>query len=296
VQRRKLAGPLIYWCCERESIRKKRVAGAPYPWTEDPILRQYRFTNLRRRDDRVSQWIIKHVLERGLDHELDVFLKWSALARWVNWPPTLEKAQRMNCISRTDIDLIAIGQLIDALVAQDEKAWTGAYMIRPAKPPYSPMRKGMFIATIVVGKEFVGVIDRVKLGLSANSVQATCELLQEANFWGPFMAGQVVADWTYTPLLASAADLNTWAPQGPGSRRGFNRLLGRPLKQHISPEEWSEQLQLWRAEIIQELGAEYTTLTAMDVQNALCETDKYLRVRYGEGRPRAVYDTAEGLF
>jgi hypothetical protein len=102
------------------------------------------------------------------------------------------------------------------------------------------------------------------------------------------MAGQVVADLTYTPLLRGAYDLLTWAPQGPGSRRGFNRLLGRPLKAKIPEAEWSERLQGWREQVAEatELG---DSLNLMDLQNCLCETDKYLRVKNGEGRPRSRY-------
>jgi hypothetical protein len=107
--------------------------------------------------------------------------------------------------------------------------------------------------------------------------------------WGTFMAGQVTADWSYTSLLSWAPDLLTWAPQGPGSRRGFNRLLGRLLSQRIAEDEWLDQLQRWRSALIAVLGPEYESLTLMDVQNSLCETDKYLRVKYGEGRPRSTY-------
>jgi hypothetical protein len=30
----------VYWITEREAIRKRREAGEPAPWTEDPILRK----------------------------------------------------------------------------------------------------------------------------------------------------------------------------------------------------------------------------------------------------------------
>ncbi len=245
----------------------------------------------------MSQWIIKNILSRQGEYELDIFLQWSALCRWINWPPTLALIYQNGLVSRDKIDLLSIGQLVDNVAATDEKAWTGAYMVRPAKPPYAPMGKGVFVSTVIVGKEFLGVMNnQVKLALSANSIKATCEALQQGNFWGPFMAGQVTADWSYTPLLASAGDLNTWAPQGPGSRRGFNRIMRRPLKQVIQEEEWVQKLGEWRAEIIAELGEGYNDITAMDVQNALCETDKYIRVDTGEGRPRATFQTAEGLF
>jgi hypothetical protein len=103
------------------------------------------------------------------------------------------------------------------------------------------------------------------------------------------MAGQVVDDWTWTPLLSQPSDEYTWAPQGPGSLRGFNRLKGLPLNTRHKSKEWCEQLQEWRQCVINKLGAEYEDLNLMSLQNCLCETDKFLRAKNGEGRPRSYY-------
>jgi hypothetical protein len=40
---------------ERERIRLRKEAGEPFPWTEDPILRAFKFTNVRRIHDRTTQ-------------------------------------------------------------------------------------------------------------------------------------------------------------------------------------------------------------------------------------------------
>ena len=58
----------LYWIKERESIRKKKEAGNPKPWTDDPILQNYRFCNVRRMDDTVSQWLLKNWYEPYFDH------------------------------------------------------------------------------------------------------------------------------------------------------------------------------------------------------------------------------------
>jgi 5-hmdU DNA kinase, helical domain len=50
-------GRLVYWVLERERIRIAKKAGAPKPWTLDPILQANRFCNIRREDDPVTQWI-----------------------------------------------------------------------------------------------------------------------------------------------------------------------------------------------------------------------------------------------
>lgn len=51
--------------CERREIELKRINGDPAPWTDDAILQKYRFTNVSRVSDRVSQYLIVNVIETG---------------------------------------------------------------------------------------------------------------------------------------------------------------------------------------------------------------------------------------
>jgi 5-hmdU DNA kinase, helical domain len=294
VERRKFQSPLIYWAIERERIRKNKESMLPPPWTEDPILQKYRFCNVRRQDDRVSQWLIGNVLNFAADFDDHmVFLKWVALCRWVNWPPTLGeilvhpgKDKFKDMVTYDHIKLKAIGAFIDKRCAEGEKAWTGAYMVRaPSKRKYPGIAKGSFVAEVVVG-----AMDKHKHALlealNSDSAEAMWKVVCAIPNWGSFMAGQFVADLTYTSLLDHAYDLNTWAPQGPGSRRGFNRLLGRDLYAKIEQAEWLDKLQEWRVNI-ENQGIPHVNL--MDTQNCLCEVDKYLRVKAGQGRPRSTY-------
>ena len=51
---------------ERYAIHRKRLAGIPQAeWTKDPILQQHRFTNVFRVFDRVTQYILQHVIQTG---------------------------------------------------------------------------------------------------------------------------------------------------------------------------------------------------------------------------------------
>src|SRR5436309_9696790 len=55
-----------YWrfAGERQAIFFRRLAGDPFPWSTDPILCSYRFTNAYRAADRVSQYLIRNVIYR----------------------------------------------------------------------------------------------------------------------------------------------------------------------------------------------------------------------------------------
>lgn len=273
---------------ERESIRLKKEAGEPAPWTKDNILQKYRFCNIRRADDRVSRWLIRHVLSNNVPHHFDPakFLEVTAWCRWVNWPPTIQKVMEAGLFDDPLVNWTKVGKFVDRLPG---KKWTGAYMI--AAPRMAKEKKGLFVAKQVIQGSLRPLVPTLITRFSNGN--ATCEeiwkLLQEQNYFGSFMSGQIVGDWAYTPLLHSAQDRLSWAPIGPGSKRGFNRLLRRPLKTKISLPEWEAKLESWGATIRHELGYAYADITALDVQNQLCELDKYLRVKNGEGRPRANY-------
>ena len=69
-----------YWrfAAERQAIFHRRLAGDPEPWTTDSILGSYKFCNVYRASDRVSQYLIRNVsygsAAAGLPAE-DVFLR-----------------------------------------------------------------------------------------------------------------------------------------------------------------------------------------------------------------------------
>lgn len=289
---------LVEWVQEREALRINKEAGNPPPWTDDPILREYRFCNVRRRDDRVSKWLIANVLNR-MDHfELWTFLQWSAIGRWINWPGTLGAVLVMQFIKDDDINYAGLINVVESRRQQELKAWTGAYIIRaPSKRGgYGGMPKSAFVIDVCIKQG----MESVKAELMEQFTKpglARCadvhKILSSIHNWGDFMAGQVVADWTYTDLLKNAPDLYTWAPMGPGSRRGFNRMMHQPLKQPAPTQEvWNSALRDWRDDILERIGLLFdgALFTLHDVQNCLCEWDKYERTRLGEGRPRARYN------
>jgi hypothetical protein len=53
-----------YWkfAAERQRIYQKRLRGEPQPWTADPILSAYKFTNVFRAADTVSRYLIRNVI------------------------------------------------------------------------------------------------------------------------------------------------------------------------------------------------------------------------------------------
>lgn len=285
-----LVKSLVEFAVERESIRIKKERGEAWPYTQDWVLQKYRFTNIRRKDDRVSRWLINNVYtpENISIWPIRNLILITALCRLVNWPPTIKLLMDLGYFTPGELDFKGIGAVIDGISG---KRFTGSYMVR-AQPGYGG-GKGGFVAEEVVGNSLKNVLPFVAEALATQKRQKVWEALMLAPNTGSFGAGQVVDDLTWTPLLKEAVDHYTWAPKGPGSMRGYNRLMERPLRQAIPEEEWAINLQLWWGAVVKNLNAEfgggYDDFTMMDLQNCLCETDKMLRVRTGEGKPRSTY-------
>lgn len=286
----KLLRTFLYWVKERESIRKKKEAGLPRPWTKDEVLDMYRFCNVRRRDDRVSRWIVTNIIDPADNVDNTLWLQ-LAFARYINWPDAITSLMDAGLWPSADQPPAweSIGKYLDARVAHGEQSWTGAYMIRAESNPSAPWfswGKGRYVAEVVVKglynaapeSHFHGTLEEAHAAIAGNYG------------WGSFMAGQLVADLAYCEqYLAAAPDLYTWAPVGPGSRRGLNRLLKKPLTQSI-PQDRATPLMVFLKSIVDaRLGMEFVDLSLHDIQNCLCEFDKYVRVINGEGRPRALY-------
>jgi hypothetical protein len=65
-----------------------------------------------------------------------------AIARWVNWPPTLQELITEGAWPIGEPNWLRMAAMVDARMARDEKAWTGAYMIRGDNDPSSPYYQG----------------------------------------------------------------------------------------------------------------------------------------------------------
>lgn len=55
-----------YWrfAVERQNVFCRRLESKPAPWTTDPVIAVHKFTNAYRASDRVSQYLIRHVIYR----------------------------------------------------------------------------------------------------------------------------------------------------------------------------------------------------------------------------------------
>lgn len=278
---------LLYFVWEREAIRLARENGHPAPWTSDPVLRRHKFTNIRRRDDRVSRWVIERIITPQAQRPDLWFIL--LMTRLINWPPTLQFLIEQGVLLReaAHFEPRFFAETIERFKAQGRKTYSGAYMVYPTKMDPGGV-KSLAIARHILfpALELSAALGAV-LERETPSVGEFVSTLAGSFGISTFMAGQVAADLTYCAQLGRAADLNTYAPIGPGSSRGLNYLLRRSPGAGWTQSAFNAELITIRAAIARELLI--TDLTLHDVQNCLCEYSKYCRAALGEGKPKTTY-------
>ena len=106
---------------------------------------------------------------------------------------------------------------------------------------------------------------------------------------GSFMAAQVVADLKNTHLhpLQSAPDWASFVAPGPGSLKGLSWVMfGEPG--HVTASSFHEYFKPVAEKIREALPT--LAICNQDLQNCLCEFDKYMRVSTGSGRSKRKYN------
>lgn len=269
---------LTRFVVERESVRVRRAL-EPHnpPWTLDPILQQYRFCNVRREDDRVTWWI-REVWRTPHREDQNLWFG-MVIARFINEPDCLLEIgwpapwNRKHFVS-----------VLERRKKEKKRITNPAYMISTNGRSCD---KEIFLADLFDDLWGARAILRPRLSDSLNSYHMT---LMTRQGLGSFLAAQVIADLKYEcPYLRVAPDWHSFAASGPGSRRGLNRVLERPVDSPWREEDWRMALDRVRAELNDALRWD-EPLHGQDVQNCLCEYDKYERTRLGEGRPKQKFD------
>lgn len=258
-------------------MRREAEPSSP-PWTTDPILQRFRFCNIRREDDRVTRWIAMN-WRTPHAHAPDL---WFAMlvARYFNDPETLDVIWCPHTKWRAESTL----KDLRARKQSGGRMFNPAYMVTTHKTPGDKL-------DYLFDRVFNPAWERRKelRPRPLDSLASFASRLCTIHGVSGFMAGQVIADMKYTPQLAGAPDWWTWAASGPGSRRGLNRMVGRDKMAAWHEEEWHAKLVELQGLVNTELLNRIGQLHAQDLQNCLCEYDKYLRVKLGEGRPKQLF-------
>lgn len=278
----------------REATRIAKEQGRPKPWTKDPILQTYRFCNVRREDDAVTKWLRESYYPRidgfmSGDPSPDVWFA-AVVARLLNLPESLDDvAVQHRAVVPWKPEKFR--RILHARKANGEKNFNAAYIVSTNGVQ---MDKVDYLVARVLGPLWADrKLLRPKLG---DELAGYFAKLTDYDGLGSFIAAQVIADLKYMDPLKHAPDWHTFAASGPGSRRGLNRVMGRDPGDSWREAEWRATLEGLREVLNKRLAKSdlfVVPLHAQDVQNCLCEFDKYERIRLGEGRPKQLYPGRE---
>ena len=258
---------------EREAVRKAKESGQPFPWTDDPLLRDYRFTNVRRTDDKVSKWYINNIA--NADITLYDKIANAILFRCWNQPQTsLIFQQPITDWSTGNLFAIEIeaNKAIDVMDS-NYKQYGSAYMQSGMKKSFP--REGHSAHRMLDLLKLV-VEDCVPEKIIYNpSPMFVFDTIIAIRGVGLFLAYQMWVDLSYIPELGLNEDYFTVA--GPGCRLGIDMLMED--RDGMTHEEAIFHIRDNQHAL--DLDIDFQ-LTVMDIENCFCEFSKYTKRWLGQ--------------
>lgn len=267
---------------ERMNMFWRKVEGYRYDgWSEDPILRTYKFTNVYRATDRVSQYLIKEVIYKDIDKYCpeDVLLRtlvfkifnkietWEYITQDIQYPITI------NTFDAHELSLHLSQR------QQHVPIFSNAYMMTGSHKQYDYLPSKHEKWLTMVKKEFIDDEGFTKI-LKASTMEEVYNMLREKSFLGGFLAYQYTIDFNYSPYLNFSE--NSFVKAGIGAIRGIKKCF------KSYGQEYEDAI-LYIRENFEELQHKYGydgfrplpnhQPTLIDLQNCFCETDKYLRAK-----------------
>lgn len=282
LRRRRVPRPTVvfdsYWkfAAARQAIFFKRIGGVPPPWTQDPILQDYKFTNAYRASDRTSQYLIRRVIYEGDQRPDEVFFR-TILFKLFNRIETWEAlSSTLGHLAAADFDPDAYAKALADMRARGDRLYSAAYIVPPVYG--SGEAKHIGHLRLLDGMLQDRLCDQI---VAASTLADVYGQLRKYPSLGPFLAFQFTIDLNYGPALAF--DEQEFVVAGPGAREGIAKCFR-------DREEWSdEDLIHWTVErqddeferrdiTFQSLWGR--PLKPIDCQNLFCEIAKYSRVAH----------------
>ena len=273
-----------YWrfAYERQNVFFKKINSEGGQYTSDPILQQYKFTNVYRACDRVSQYLIKNVIytKNKLFSERDVFLR-IMLFKLFNKIETCRLLEhRFDVINESTFSVTKSGDFLDSEMNRGRTLYSNAYMMASGCKEFNVTRKHhahLLLLELMLKHSLPEKI------IECRKMSEAYLLLLEYPLIGRFLAYQYVTDINYSEVTNFKETEFTVA--GPGARDGirkcFSSLGGLSEVEIIKMMTDRQEYEFDRLGLpFKKLGCR--SLQYIDIQNIFCEVDKYCRVAHPE--------------
>ena len=270
-----------YWqfAAERQEIFFRRAEGrGPDEWTDDPILKLYRFTNTYRASDRVSQFLISRV-QRGPCEDRDAMFFRTILFKLFNKIETWELLENaLGPLHPERYCYESYDRVLTEAVSAGRPIYSAAYIMPSGNSAAFGGRKHRAHLALLQSMLDARLPSRLS---NCGSMAEAFALLRAVPTIGDFLAYQYVTDLNYSTLM-DFSELEFVMP-GPGARSGIRKCfrdLGRYSEADIIKWVAERQEVEFKARGIAFRSLWGRPLQLIDCQNLFCEVDKYARVRH----------------
>jgi hypothetical protein len=277
VPRQRIYDLYWYFASERQRMFERRVAGDPGPWTGDPILREFKFCNVFRSADRVSQYMVRDVCyhdepcsEEDRLFQVTAFRTFSKTATWTAVREVIGRYPTLD-----DLEDGSFTSALDQAKQRNGGLYTGAFILCATDAYGQPSKHRNHVEL------FRHMFLHDQLGakiLEARTLREVYWLLHGYPLMGDFMSYQTAIDLNYSSLLNFSE--NEFAQAGPGALRGIKKCFEDPGD--YTPAEIVQWMTERQEQELARLGLPFgglwgRALHAIDCQGLFCETDKYCR-------------------
>jgi hypothetical protein len=272
----------VYWktAAERQEIFFKKLAGAPPPYTTDPVYQTFKFCNVYRASDRVSQFLIKDVIYRNFFSPEDTLFR-IFLFRLLNKIETwIELEKLLGQVTLSNFSFEGYDAALNKIKLTHGSVYGSAFILCANKAFGFSKKHQNHLALL----KYVFKKSRTSSSLlNSKSLKHLFEQLRELPLIGNFMAYQIATDFNYSNIFLF--DENDFTIAGPGAVRGirkcFSNTGGKSDDYIIRFMVDSQEKEFKR------LGLNFKSLWgrpmhAIDCQGWFCETDKYSRAKFPE--------------
>jgi thymidylate kinase len=274
-----------YWrfAAERQAIFFRRLRGGNEPWTQDPILQRHKFTNAYRASDRVSQYLIRHVIYPDPQQAPpcdpdDLFFRimlFKVLNRIAPWQ---QLERELGRVSHAEYSFENYDQILRNMKARGECIFSSAYIMPTGVSVFGYSEKHRNYLKLIERMIEDGVPWRLS---ELKTMRQAFELLRSYPLMGDFLAYQYVTDLNYSPLTNFSE--SEFVMPGPGARDGIAKcFLDTGGLSEADVIRWVADRQQQEFERLNLSFADLwgRSLQLIDCQNLFCEVDKYARIAH----------------
>ena len=290
------------------------------PWTNNPILSQYKFCNIRREHDRQSQYLIKNISTNSCLSLEDKIVNSFYFRAWNNWDTMKDlggpwPAKNLYS-SQMKEQIRPIYQKL-ATEDPDRKWWSSAYNQGGTKhawkfpqgdgyqraykeseaKKYKDWEPDIPLRVFHIGPWLKDghVVERL---LNAKDQKESFDVIRSIRGFADFLAYQIFVDLTYIEEFPFSE--NEFVVAGPGCKKGLNKLFDDYdgltheealfwLTDNIDEIFNEVHPPFWAGRLFVDLPQEDRFFSVMCLENCMCEFCKYIRTVEGNGRPRVKY-------